>query len=497
LGSPYLPCKESSIEAERWKEGIWMAESATVAMKRVMTAEQRAGREKQQTKETEMTAQTAGGNQKTTKLECIGKLARLKKDTILNNIGHALDTDLLGECYRELDGKKAIGIDGVTKEAYGKKLEDNLQDLLSRIRRHAYKPQASRLVEIPKEDGSTRPLAISCFEDKIVQLAATKLLTAIYEPLFLPCSYGYREGVNGHEALRALMKYSNQFRKGSTLEIDLRKYFNTIPHDKLLEILAKKITEKRFLKLVAKLIRSPVMANGKAEISKLGCPQGSIISPILSNIYLDHVVDNWFDKISKSHLKGATAMVRFADDSVFLFQRSEEAERFYKVLPKRLEKYGLQLHGDKSSLLKSGSREAQEAEARGERLKAYKFLGFICYWGKSRDGKRWRLKFKSRGDRFTEKLRGLRAYLKGSSNQETKETIERVKRVVVGWTNYHAISDNQRRVSSFLWESKKAILKWINRKGGKRGMNWAAFSKLLEETKYPQSFKTTSMFTAC
>ena len=444
-----------------------------------------------------MTAQTAGGNQKTTKLECIGKRAKLQKDTIFNNIGHVLDIDLLRECYRELDGKKAIGIDGVTKEVYGKELEDNLQDLLSRIRRHAYKPQASRLVEIPKEDGSTRPLAISCFEDKIVQMAATKLLSAIYEPLFLSCSYGYREGVNGHEALRALMKYSNQFGKGATLEIDLRKYFNTIPHDKLLEILEAKITDKRFLKLIAKLIRSPVVVDGKAEISKLGCPQGSIISPILSNIYLHHVVDKWFDEISKSHLKGGTAMIRFADDMVFLFQRSEEAERFYEVLPKRLEKYGLQLHEGKSSLLKSGSREAKEAEERGERLKTYKFLGFVCYWGKSRDGKRWRLKFKSRGDRFTVKLKGLREHLKKSLNQDTKETVLRVKRVVVGWINYHAISDNQRRVNSFLWESKKAILNWINRKGGKRKMSWATFNKILEETKYPQSFKTTSMFIVC
>lgn len=441
-----------------------------------------------------MSVHTADGNQKPTKLECIGKRARLQKDTVFNNVGHAVDVDLLRECYQELDSKKAIGIDGVTKEVYGKKLEDNLQDLLARIRRHAYKPQASRLVEIPKEDGSTRPLAISCFEDKIVQLAATKILTAIYEPVFLPCSYGYREGINGHEALRALMKYSNQFTRGATLEIDLRKYFNTIPHDKLLRILAERISDKRFLLLIRKLIRTPEMANGKAEITQHGCPQGSIISPILSNIYLNKVVDSWFNEIRSSHLTGRAEMVRFADDMVFIFQRSEDAERFYRVLPKRLEKYGLQLHEDKSSLLKSGSKEAAEAEKRGERLQTYKFLGFVCYWGKSRNGQRWRLKFKSRGDRFTVKLRGLRAYLRKSLNQDTETTILRVKRIATGWINYHAISDNQRRVSSFIRESKKALFRWINRKGGRRKMNWTTFGKLLEETKYPQHFKTTSMF---
>jgi RNA-directed DNA polymerase len=443
-----------------------------------------------------MSVHTACGKQKTTKLECIGKRAIHRKDTVFNNIGYAVDVELLRECYQELDGKKAIGIDGVTKETYGKKLEDNLQDLLERIRRYAYKPQASRIVEIPKEDGSTRPLAISCFEDKIVQLAVSKILTEIFEPQFLPCSFGYREEMNGHEALRALMKHSNQFTRGATLEIDLRKYFNTIPHNKLQGILAEKISDKRFLKLIEKLIRAPAIINGKAELNRLGCPQGSIVSPILSNIYLHYVVDRWFSEVSRSHLKGKAEMVRFADDMVFLFQRSEDAERFYKVLPKRLEKYGLKLHEEKSSLLKSGSKEAAVAEKRGERLPTYKFLGFTCYWGKSRKGW-WRLKYKSRADRFTCKLKGLRAYLEKSLNQETKATIQRVKRVVVGWGNYHAISDNQRRVSSFIQASRRAIFSWINRKGGKRKMNWTSFEKLLEELRYPRYFKATSMFTAC
>jgi len=441
-----------------------------------------------------MAVHTECGKQKTTRLECIGKRAMHRKDTVFNNIGYVVDLDLLSECYQELNGKKAIGIDGVTKESYGKGLEDNLQDLLERIRRNAYKPQASRIVEIPKEDGSTRPLAISCFEDKIVQLAVSKILTSIFEPQFLPCSYGYREGMNGHEALRALMKHSNKFHNGATLEIDLQKYFNTIPHDKLQEILAKKISDRRILKLVEKLIRAPVMTNGIADLNQLGCPQGSIISPILSNIYLHYVVDSWFEEISNGHLKGKAEMVRFADDMVFVFQKSEDAERFYKVLPKRLEKYGLKLHENKSSLLRSGSKEAEAAERRGERLPTYKFLGFVCYWGRSRKGW-WRLKYKSRADRFTVKLKSLREYLRKSLNQETKPTIQRVKKIVIGWVNYHAISDNQRRVRSFILMSERALFHWINRKGGKRKMNWTTFEKVLREIGYPRNFKTTSMFT--
>jgi RNA-directed DNA polymerase len=443
-----------------------------------------------------MTVPTDDGQQKTTKLERIGKRAKFKKDTVFNNIGHVVDLDLLYECYQELDRKKAVGIDGVTKEFYGRKLEERLQDLLARIHRNAYKPQATRLVEIPKEDGSSRPLAIACFEDKIVQKAVSKILTAVFEPQFLPCSYGYRTGTNGHEALRALMKYSNQNLDGATLEIDLSKYFNSIPHANLQGILREKITDKRFLKLVERLIRAPVMVNGKAELNRVGCPQGSIISPILSNIYLHHVIDSWFAEISNSHLKGRADMVRLADDMVFVFQFKQEAERFYKALPKRLEKFGLKLHKDKSSLIQSGSKAAKEADKRGERIPTYKFLGFVCYWGKGRNG-RWRLKYKSRSDRFVGKLNGLRKYLKDSLNQETHQVLNQVKRIVIGWVNYHAISDNQRRVSAFLLLSKRALFSWINRKGGNRNMNWEKFGNLMKRINYPHSFKTTSMFVTC
>ena len=443
-----------------------------------------------------MVVQTEDGNQKTTKLDRIGKRAKYKKDTVFNNIGYVLDLDLLSESYRQLERRKAVGIDGVDKATYGVKLEENLKNLLERIRRNAYKPQASRLVEIPKEDGSTRPLAISCFEDKIVQHAVSKILTKIYEPLFLPCSYGYREGINGHEALRALMKYSNQNPDGATIEIDLRKYFNSIPHAKLQGILQEKITDRRFLKLVEKLIRAPIMVSGKAELNKVGCPQGSIISPILSNIYLHHVIDDWFQKISASHMTGRANEVRFADDMVFVFQNKEDAEKFYKVLPKRLEKFGLKLHEDKSSMISSGSKAAEEADKKGERIPVYKFLGFTCYWGKSRKGW-WRLKYKSRSDRFAGKLKGLRKHLKENLSTHTSKILEQVKRMVTGWVNYHAISDNQRRVSSFILQSKRILFSWINRKGGNRKTNWKKFGDIMKRIKYPQSFKTTLMFATC
>jgi RNA-directed DNA polymerase len=436
-----------------------------------------------------------GENQKKTKLDRIGELAATQKDVVFNNLGHVVDLDLLTECYQQLDRKKAVGIDGVTKEAYGKSLEVNLQRLLTDIRKGAYKPQPSRIVEIPKEDGSTRPLAISCLEDKIVQLAVSRILTGIYEPLFLPCSYGYRKGMNAHDALRALMASNNKYQNGRVVEIDLRKYFNTIPHRVLMGILQEKIADKRFLNLVETLLRSPIMEEGKARLNEVGCPQGSVTSPILANIYLHACIDSWFHEISKTHMQGGTELVRYVDDMVFIFENQKDADRFYQVLPKRLARFGLELHEGKSSIIPSGRKAAEQANKRGEQLPIYKFLGFICYWGRSRKGA-WRLKYKSRGDRLAAKLKGLRSHLKDCLNEDTHSVTKRVIRIIRGWINYHAISDNSYRVNTFIHRCRNILYWWRNRKGGQRRLTWERFDRLLKKFNYPVSFKATSMFGA-
>ncbi len=187
--------------------------------------------------------------------------------------------------------------------------------------------------------------------------------------------------------------------------------------------------------------------------------------------------------------------MRFADDMVFVFQNENDAERFYKALPKRLEKFGLKLHAEKSSVIKSGAGHAIDAARKNERLKTYKFLGFTCYWGKSRSGK-WRLKYKSRADRLAKTLKGLRKFLKQNLAERTDTVIERVKRRIVGWANYHMISDNQKQVSSFIYWSRRILFAWVNRKGGNRRTNWVSFSNLLKRLKYPEYFKTVSMFKA-
>jgi len=428
-----------------------------------------------------------------TKLERIGERA---KDTscMFNNLGHVINAELLREQYHQLDGRKAIGVDGVNKTEYGKNLEENLNDLIQRIRRGTYKPKPSRLVEIPKEDGSKRPLAISCFEDKLVQTCVNKILNEIYEPMFLPCSHGFRPNESCHKALRALMKYANQNKDGAIVEIDIRKYFNTIPHKEMSELLEIRLKDRGFLALVKKLMRTPTAAGDDLIKNEAGCPQGSIISPTLANIYLHYVVDDWFKAMVRSHIRGRSDMVRYADDMVFVFQHKEEAERFYRVLPKRLKRYGLTMHEDKSQIIASGGWAANRAHRRGQKLTTYKFLGFVCYWGKARSG-RWRLKYRSRSDRFNAKLKGLREYLWSTRNTRgVTQVAKHVIRVVKGWINYHAISDNENRVKAFVLRCKRTLFKWCNYRGGRKRMTWRRFNSILKYSGFPTRWKTTSMF---
>jgi RNA-directed DNA polymerase len=430
-----------------------------------------------------------------TKLDRISKLSARDERVVFNNLGHIIDKSLLKEMYNSLRGDKAIGIDGVTKEQYGTRLDENLDELLIRIRRGTFRPRPARIVEIPKEDGSNRPLAISCLEDKLVQSAVNAILTSIYEPLFLPVSFGFRRGKNCHQALKALSNHSFGYYNGAVVEIDLRKCFNTLLHDKVMGCLQKKIRDRRFLSLVQKLMKTPCVDKTGAVIpNEIGSPQGSIISPTIANIYLHEVIDEWFEQTRRHHLMGKAEMVRYCDDMVFIFQKKIDAKRFYRVLPKRLEKYGLTLHTEKSQLIRSGQIAAKEVHEQGERIPTYNFLGFTCYWGKSRKGF-WRLKYTSRRDRFTAKLKGLRKYLwRNLNTPDTLGVLKTVARVVRGWINYHAISDNQRRVSSFRELARGIIFSWFNRRGRKYPINWTTLARVLERVKFPKSWKVVSMF---
>jgi group II intron reverse transcriptase/maturase len=430
-----------------------------------------------------------------TKLDRIGELSASQRDIVFNNLGHIINYDLLKELYYSLDGNKAVGVDKVTKDQYGENLRERLTCLLESIRRGTYKPKPARITEIPKEDGSTRPLAISCFEDKLVQLAVSTILGKIYEPLFLDCSYGFRPGRGCHDAIKALNKATFKNWNGAVVEIDIKKYFNRIPHKEMMLFLNHKISDKRFLRLINVLVTMPIIEGKVVTSNTVGCPQGSIISPILANIYLHYVIDLWFRSISRSHIKGRAEMVRYADDMVFTFESMLEAKRFYKVLPKRLAKFGLEMHTGKSSIIPAGHVAATRAHKAKRRLPTFNFLGFTCYWGISRR-RFWTLRFISRRDRFAAKLKGMKEFLrKHLTTSDTPAVIHSVIRVVRGWVNYHYISYNRRKVISFIESSRRLLLRWFNRRGGKKRMTWQKFAQILDILSFPrkEDFKTMSV----
>lgn len=397
---------------------------------------------------------------------------------------------MLRRCFHCQDGSKAVGIDKITKKEYEQNLEENLGQLLLKIRRGSYHPRASRIVEIPKTDGSLRPLAISCFEDKIVQEAVRGIVEAIYEPVFLNCSHGFRPGLGCHTALIDLNINLMSMDCGAVLEIDLRKYFNTIPHEPLIEMMKSKITDLRFLYLIIKLLKAPTLNElGVAIRNEVGSPQGSILSPVIANIYLHHVLDIWFASISESHYGGSARMVRYADDVVFSLRTLAHAEQFRELLAKRLAEYGISLNEAKTKAMISGQKEAARCNKLHLRMPSFTFLGFLHVWGVSRNRKTgaefFRPMRRTCPKRFRKKLSEIKADIR--KNRHNKNLVSRVKRVTKGYLNYFAINDNGKRTSQFVYEVKRTLYKYMNKRSQRRSFNWTRFGEILRKEKFPEA----------
>ena len=364
-------------------------------------------------------------------------------------------------------------------------------------------PKPSRVVEIPKLDGTTRPLAIACMEDKIVQEACKRILERIFEPIFLPVSFGFRPGSNQHKALVALHGNLNSPNNGAVLDVDLRKAFDTIPHNHLEEMLGRKIADKRFLYLLMKLIKAEVVGKtGKVEKNVCGVPQGSILSPLLCNVSLHYVVDTWFEEVNEKIFLKRCKLVRFADDKVLTAPNLVAAKQLQELLRKRLELFGMQLHEGKTRVLLNGPAAAKASASGGAKVEGFTFLGFLHVWGVSRNRKTgkmfWRIKLRTCPKRFRAKLSAITENIK--KQRHNKQLVEKMKAVVRGYLNYFAISDNMKRVHMFVHMVRKILYKWLNRRSQKRSMNWEEFKQMLNKVNFPKPklqhnlFFTTSAF---
>lgn len=411
-------------------------------------------------------------------LDRLRQRAREHRNEKFTALLHHIDIELLSKAYRLLKRDAAAGVDGVTWEAYGVDLQAKLADLHGRVHRGAYRAQPSRRRMIPKPDGRERPLGIASLEDKIVQRALVEVLNAIYEPEFLGFSYGFRPGRSQHDALDALWVGISTKRVNWILDADLRAYFDTINHERLIAFIEERIGDRRVVRLIRKWLKVGVMENGVVTVSDVGSPQGSVISPLLSNIYLHHVFDTWAHEWRQSPERGCMIVVRYADDFVCGFERETDALAFLTDLKARMETYGLSLHPEKTRLIEFGRHATENREKHGMgKPETFTFLGFTHICGKSRKGK-FLLVRKSRSDRKRNKLREIKEQLRHRINASIPEQGKWLGQVVRGYFAYHAVPTNSSTLQSFRYYVTCAWLRVLRRRSQRTRWTWEKMTRL-------------------
>lgn len=409
------------------------------------------------------------------RLDWIHSAARRNPEQKRGAAMHHLHAGNLGRAFRELSGSKAVGVDRVTKHEYGSRLGENLCRLEQRIRNGGWRPRPSRQVAIPKPQGGTRTLAVGCLEDKIVQVLTARILEAMYEPLFHRHSYGFRRGRSAHQALARLYEVVNvRSHRAVVVEIDIEKFFDSIDHDRMLEILGQKIGDPLFLRHIRRLLRNSVLhTDGTLAETLTGAPQGSPVSPILANIYLHATVDEWFSK----NYSGRGEMVRYADDVVFVFTDETVARQFLQELSERMAEYGLKLHPDKCAIVPFASGKPQGTIS---------FLGFSLYWGKKHRGQPL-LKVKTDSKRLHRCMQAFEHWIKSWRNRlKLSKLWDLAASKLLGHYQYFGVRYNLAKLNHFYWISTQALFKWLNRRSQRRSFTPERFLKRLRFQPLPK-----------
>ena len=420
-----------------------------------------------------------------TVLSEIAYLSAQNPAQVFHSLMHHFNVKSLQRCYDKLDGKKAIGVDGVSKAEYGENLQANLRDLIERMKRMGYRPQAVRQVLIPKEGkpGATRPLGIGCFEDKLVQGRVHELLESIYEPLFLDWSYGFRPKRSCHDAVRDLNKHLYSAEVEVVIDVDLANFFGTIDHEILKGLLSAKIKDTKFMRYISRMLKAGILAEGELMVSDEGVPQGALCSPIFSNIVAHYVIDEWLEDTVKPLMKGTVKAYRYADDLVICCRYEEDAVRVKKALGKRLAKYKLKLNDDKTKMVgfsKSKSR-------RGIKQESFDFLGFTFYLGKSIKGAVVP-KVKTCGKRYRSKLNNVKDWARQIRNKEPLGIIwTTFCSKLRGHVRYYGVSFNSRTVVRFLRAAERILFKWLNRRSQRKSFDWEKFNLFKKEHPLPEA----------
>jgi len=421
-----------------------------------------------------------------TKLSLISGHARRDRAFKFTSLAHLLDEEYLRDCYQSLNRNRAVGIDSISWQEYGANLDENLAQLVSRLKRKKYKPLPARRVYIPKNEKETRPLGIPALENKIVERGVTWILESIYEQDFLDCSYGFRPKRNCHQVLKQLNDLIMFQPVSYIVEADIKGFFDNVDHDKLMDFIRIRISDTSLLNLIGKFLKAGYIDDGQLVRSDKGTPQGSILSPMLANIFLHYVLDEWFETTVKNHVRGYCELVRYADDFVCVVRYADDAEGIEQALKNRFNKYGLEIHPTKSRKITFGRFERENARKQNRKPNTFDFLGFTHYCEVSRKGN-FKLGRKTSRKKFSAKCREMNNWLRAIRNRfKTKEWWKILAAKLRGHYQYYGVSENYLSIMKFCKLITRMVRKWLNRRSQKRKMSWDKFRKYLEHYPLPQ-----------
>ena len=430
-----------------------------------------------------------------TNIERIGVKARECPKLVFTSLyHHVTDIDNLRAAFHSLKGDKAVGIDRVSKTEYGRHLEENLKDLSDRLGRMGYRPQPKKRSYVPKTGSAKgRPLGISVLEDKIVEKALKNVLEPIYEEIFLPESYGYRPKRRVHHCIDALGRTIQQERINYVAEADIRGFFDHVDHQWMVRCLHEKIRDKRIIRLIQRMLKAGIMEDGELLLPDEGTPQGSCLSPLLSNIYLHYVLDLWVTRKFSGSCQGVMHYFRYADDFLICFQYQTDAERFLTEVKQRLKHFNLDTADEFTRIVPFGRYARKDAYKRGTKPKDFTFLGFTFYCGRTRFGG-FKVKRKTAPKKMRGSLNRLKEWLQKERNYyRTGELMKMAKQRVLGHLNAYSITDNYRQCNTYVYHAKGLIFKWLNRRSQKRSYNWDQFKMMMRTINFPAARITLNL----
>lgn len=413
-----------------------------------------------------------------TKLARIAQLSKENPDMVFTSIGHLINKELLMECHKMMDGKKAVGIDGVTKEDYGRNLEENLDKLVGRLKQKSYKPQPARRVEIPKDNGKTRPLSIYCYEDKLVQEALKRVLEAVFEPHFYDEMWGFRPNRGCHKAIQSLNVMLEKRPTSYVLDADIKGFFDHINHDWAVRFIESRIKDPNIIRLVRRMLKGGILEDYRYEKTEEGSGQGSVCSPIIANIYMHYVLVWWFKEKMQPSFRGYSGLTVYADDFVVVFQYKDDAERFYEHLKKRMEHFGMALEENKTRLIEFGRFAEERCAKKGRKPQTFTFLGFTHYCSHGRNGK-FRVKRKTSKKKFAKKCKEVHRIIRDMRTRRLAVIIKKMNQILVGYYHYYGITDNIDSLRNFRRQMRKSLFKWLNRRSQKKSYTWEQFDDML------------------